>query len=640
MRRGDGVIGVKPIGNNDPAKVGPYNILSLVGAGGMARVYLGRHNATQEYAAVKVMNVDADEPDMRMRFKREVELAWRVNSYYTADILAADPTALHPWYSSEYIVGPSVEDAIKSIGRGLDEGAATTLTLMLFEALEGVHAQGIVHRDLKPSNMILGPDGLRLIDFGIAHLVDQTRLTHKDEVIGSAGYLSPEAYRGVEPAPARDIFAFGAVVVYAASGHPAFAGPTRAAIFAAVMQSPPDLSGVPVSLHPLAEICLAKDPAQRPDLASIRPYLPGSPPAKVHGTAWLPSSVAAQVTQQTNQLRALSTHSPTRPDTQPSPAHTPSAPAYTQSPPAPPPSQPVAPPPRRVRPKPMSVSQILAEEAAKQGVAPVTPTPPARVVSARSTRRHVIRRSIAGLAFLAIVAGLAYVPIHRRGPGLPVPTFTAATTIRAAFLRERPAESVTVTKVEQDNFYLKITTEIRPAAMAEQVATSWCAWVKGKQWSGRLVVEKLAPDTTTGTTVLTTSRIRLQVSGQYSILPDCDPARAGQSAVLGTAEVKNLGLADDSEDGLVTVVSAFRSGRDLKVVMAYQSTATLLGCADANTTVGQSVAPVKYDKRKEKGATFMTATFKALPTGSKLYLRHCTGQDVLNPYKGNVVTLP
>ena len=151
----------------DPARIGPYRLVGVLGSGGMGRVYLGRSPGGMQ-VAVKVIKAEvAADPQFRTRFAREVAAAKRVNGLYTAVVVAAAPDAPQPWLATTYIDAPSLTDLIGERGP-LAADELRSLAAGLAEGLVAIHAAGLVHRDLKPSNVFVTPDGPKIIDFGIA----------------------------------------------------------------------------------------------------------------------------------------------------------------------------------------------------------------------------------------------------------------------------------------------------------------------------------------------------------------------------------------------------------------------------------------------------------------------------------------
>ncbi|NUR63126.1 MAG: protein kinase [Catenulispora sp.] len=277
---------------DDPTRIGPFTPLARIGAGGMGRVYLARSRGGRP-VAVKVIRAEyAEDERFRSRFRREVEAARTVNGLYTASVLDAGPDDAEPWFATAYIPGPSLQRVVQDHGP-LPEHSARVLGAGIAEALGAIHGAGLIHRDLKPSNVICGPDGPRVIDFGISHAVDGTSLTATGVVVGSARYASPEQCRAdLESSPASDVFALGGVLVYATTGVPPFGeGPDHVQLYLVVHEQP-DLAGVPVGLRPIVAACLEKNPADRPSIDQLLDAL--LPPDEVTASAavdWLPEAV-------------------------------------------------------------------------------------------------------------------------------------------------------------------------------------------------------------------------------------------------------------------------------------------------------------------------------------------------------------
>ncbi|WP_433295052.1 serine/threonine-protein kinase [Pseudonocardia sp. CA-142604] len=256
---------------DDPRQVGPYSLLGRLGSGGMGRVYLGRSRSGRQ-VAVKVVKQELLDQDgsFRPRFRREVEAAKAVGGFWTAAIVDSDADATPPWYASAFIDAPTLHDVVTG-GGPLSVPDALSLGAGLAEALTAIHKADLIHRDLKPSNVLMAPDGPRVIDFGIARVVapGAAPLTATGWRLGTIGYLAPELLRGGSPSAASDVFAFGVLIVFATTGHLPFAGSTDAEVVLRTVGEPPDLSGVDGRLVSVATGCLAKDPAERPDVREL-----------------------------------------------------------------------------------------------------------------------------------------------------------------------------------------------------------------------------------------------------------------------------------------------------------------------------------------------------------------------------------
>ncbi|MFB6613163.1 protein kinase [Streptomyces sp. NPDC056367] len=254
---------MEPLGVGDPVRLGPYRILGVLGAGGMGKVYFGRDNDGRT-AAVKVLLPElAHDTHLAQRFLREAHTAQAVTSGGVARVLAADSEDSRPWIATEFLSGPTLDDAIRAYGPfGTD--AVRALAASLAATLRDIHAAGLVHRDLKPPNIVLTAAGPRVIDFGIARPEHGMTLTTTGQVPVTPGYGAPEQVLGQRVGPAADVFSLGAVLAYAATGRRTFDGTHVAAVQYEVVHGELRLDDVPDALRHLITPCLAKDPAHRP----------------------------------------------------------------------------------------------------------------------------------------------------------------------------------------------------------------------------------------------------------------------------------------------------------------------------------------------------------------------------------------
>ncbi|WP_216906227.1 serine/threonine-protein kinase [Nocardia noduli] len=293
---------MQPLGMDDPRRIGDYRLLGVLGSGGMGRVYLGR-NAGGRTVAVKVIRPDLiGDGEFRMRFRREVTAARRVDGRFTAPVLDADVDANPPWLATGYVAGFSLSEAVERFGT-FTEDAVKVLARGLAEALAAIHGAGVVHRDLKPSNVLLALDGPKVIDFGIARAVEDTALTTTGKVIGSPGFMCPEQVTGEPVVPASDIFALGGILVFAATGHGPFGTGDTVHMLWRVVYEEPRLDAVPERLRPLIASCLSKDVAARPTPGQLIEQLDllGVP----RDGGWLPSPVVHEVSRRAVQLLDL-----------------------------------------------------------------------------------------------------------------------------------------------------------------------------------------------------------------------------------------------------------------------------------------------------------------------------------------------
>ncbi|MEW2051306.1 serine/threonine-protein kinase [Streptomyces sp. NPDC005476] len=290
---------VGALGVGDPQRVGPYRVVGRLGAGGMGRVYLARSKGGRA-VAVKVVRPElAEDREFRQRFAREVAAARRVNGVFTAGVVDADTEADPPWLATAYVPGISLDSAVARHGPWA-AGPVTTLAAGLAEALEVIHSAGLVHRDLKPSNVLLAADGPRVIDFGISTATEASAITRTGVVIGTPGFMSPEQLTGSAVGPASDVFALGAVLAFTASGTGPFGVGSAQGLMYRIVHERPDLDAVPEALRELIGRCLAKRPADRPDVDELLGGLTdaaGAPRTTLLFTSasWLPPAVAATV---------------------------------------------------------------------------------------------------------------------------------------------------------------------------------------------------------------------------------------------------------------------------------------------------------------------------------------------------------
>jgi outer membrane protein assembly factor BamB len=258
-----------PLHRDDPKSVGGYKLVDRLGAGGMGIVYRGRSRSGRE-VAVKVVHAQyAEDAVFRTRFRQEIGAARRVSGAFTAPVLDADAEAARPWMATQYVPGRSLAQRIRD--RGPLRGAELRgLALGLVEALGDIHRAGVVHRDLKPANVLMAQDGPRVIDFGISRAAENHSLTETGQMIGTPPFMSPEQFSDARSVgPPSDVFSLGALLVYATTGRGPFDADSPYLTAYRVVHDAPVLDGVPEPLRDVLERCLAKEPADRPELNDL-----------------------------------------------------------------------------------------------------------------------------------------------------------------------------------------------------------------------------------------------------------------------------------------------------------------------------------------------------------------------------------
>ncbi|MEV5706566.1 serine/threonine-protein kinase [Actinoallomurus sp. NPDC052274] len=248
--------------------LGPYRLLEEIGVGGMGEVHLALA-PDGSTVAVKVLHpAVARDPLARRRLEREVATMRRVRSPYVAEVVDADFTGRRPYVVTRYVQGRSLDLCVRRDGpiRG---AALLRVARGLARALHVIHAAGVVHRDLKPANVILVDRDPVVIDFGLAHVLDATRLTRTGTAIGTPGYLAPEILDGERAGPAADVFSWAGTVAFAATGRSPYGPGPAQAIFSRVLRGRHDLRGVPGGLRATLEAALALDPESRPGTGDL-----------------------------------------------------------------------------------------------------------------------------------------------------------------------------------------------------------------------------------------------------------------------------------------------------------------------------------------------------------------------------------
>jgi serine/threonine protein kinase len=274
-------------------RVGGYRLLAKIGEGGMGVVHLAQ-GPDGSRVALKVLRPHiVGDDEARERLAREVASLRRVTNPRIAEVLDADPWGETPYVATRYVPGLSLHQHVRAEGpvRGDD---LTWFAAGLAEAVIAVHQVGVLHRDIKPSNVLLEGRSPVLIDFGLARLAEDPRLTHTGWLLGTPGYLAPEILYGEDATTASDVHAWAATVVFAATGRPPFGTGPAMAIMDRVRRGEHDLSGVPQSVLPLVLAGLAPEPTDRPTTGAVVAALrsPAPPAVPVRDDPTMPWMVA------------------------------------------------------------------------------------------------------------------------------------------------------------------------------------------------------------------------------------------------------------------------------------------------------------------------------------------------------------
>ena len=252
----------------DPQRqVGPYRLIERLGRGGMGEVWLaedptGAAGGAPRRVALKLLDpAMVDDPDARARFAREVAAARRVRGPCVAALLDADVDAPQPWLASAFVAGTTLAEHVARHGP-LGDSALRALGSALAEALASIHAAGVVHRDLTPRNVVLGPDGPRVVDFGIAWYPDAQAITQAGAWVGTPAWMPPERLAGGAVTAAGDVWSWGAVMAFAGRG--GLPGEGGRAATAPAWMGDVDVSDLPAWLAETVRMAMAPDPSARP----------------------------------------------------------------------------------------------------------------------------------------------------------------------------------------------------------------------------------------------------------------------------------------------------------------------------------------------------------------------------------------
>ena len=250
---------MEPKKANDPDELGGWRITGRLGEGAFGTVFLAQQGAQK--AAIKIIR-DSLEGEGIERFRLEIAALEKLTDPYIAKIVDSDLNASVPWFATEFVNGPTLEEKVKYEGT-LEERAWLNLASNLFHALRTSHAAGVVHKDIKPGNIILGETGNKLIDFGIAHISGQTRVISIGEFEGSRPYSSPESSTG-KSLPGMDVFSAAVTLAFAGQGRTIWQSNSEIQLMRSINEDEPDLSGLTELQRNFLLPLLNKDISERP----------------------------------------------------------------------------------------------------------------------------------------------------------------------------------------------------------------------------------------------------------------------------------------------------------------------------------------------------------------------------------------
>jgi len=260
-------------------RLGPYEIVSAIGAGGMGEVYRARDTRLDRTVAIKVLPEHLSNPQLRERFEREAKAISSLSHPHICPLYDVGHQDGIDFLVMEYLEGETLAHRLKK--GPLPPEHVLQYAIQIADALDTAHRHGVIHRDLKPGNIMLTKTGAKLLDFGLAKVraaegaagmtgvpTQTTPLTGEGTIVGTLQYMAPEQLEGAEADARTDLFALGSVIYEMAAGRKAFVGKSQASVISAIMTAEPPLISTlqplaPAALDHVVRVCLAKDPDAR-----------------------------------------------------------------------------------------------------------------------------------------------------------------------------------------------------------------------------------------------------------------------------------------------------------------------------------------------------------------------------------------
>jgi serine/threonine protein kinase len=249
---------------NDPKEIGGIQILDRLGSGGAGIVYKGR-DKDNEIVAVKVLHAEfANNQTVRKRLEREADAMRSVKGSRTVKVRRIEIDVVQPFIVMDFAEGENLANYIANHGV-LKGQALNDFAMQLADAIRDIHKAKVIHRDLKPTNIIIGPDGLKVVDFGISIVSEVTGMTQTGILSGTASWLSPEQILGKDITEKTDIFNYGLVLGFAATGKHLFGEGKPEAVMFRILNTVPELNLLSRKMQTIIKELISKDPSKRPD---------------------------------------------------------------------------------------------------------------------------------------------------------------------------------------------------------------------------------------------------------------------------------------------------------------------------------------------------------------------------------------